>query len=172
MATQAQPAVSAAIQAQAIAYDVRMSAQKVRLVVDLIRGKRAEEAVQILRFTKKRAAHTVEKVLRSAIANAEVKAEQASESLDVDQLFVSECFVNEGIRWKRIRSAPFGRAYHYQKRTSHIIVKVAEHRGAAESRAAAAAAEAARTTGVAGAVKKVRKALARAGKPQRVKKKK
>lgn len=172
MATQAQPLVSGAIEARAMARNVRMSPQKARLVVDLIRGKRAEDAVQILRFTKKRAALPIEKVLRSAIANAEQKAESAGESLDVDQLFVSECFVNEGMRWKRIRSAPFGRAYHYQKRTAHIIVKVAEHRAAAATRAAAAVAEAAQSKGVAGAVKKVRKALAGAGKPQRTKKKK
>ncbi len=168
MATQAQPVISSAIQAQAIAHDVRMSAQKARLVIDLIRGQRAEDAVQILRFTKKRAAHTIEKVLRSAIANAEHLAGEAGESLDVDQLYVSECFVNEGIRWKRIRSAPFGRAYRYQKRTAHIVVKVAEHRAAAESRAARAAAEAAKSKGVAG---KIRKAIAGAARPQRSKKK-
>lgn len=173
MATQAQALTAApSIEAQAILRHVRMSPQKARLVVDLIRGQRAEDAVQILRFTKKRAAHPIEKVLRSAIANAERKAEDAGESLDVDQLFVSECFVNEGARWKRIRSAPFGRAYRYQKRTAHIIVKVAEHRAAAESRAAAAAAEAARSKGVAGTVKKIRKAVTGAAKPQQVKRKK
>ena len=172
MATQAQPAVAPAIQAQAIAYDVRMSPQKARLVVDLIRGQRAEDAVQILRFTKKRAAHPIEKVLRSAIANAERKAEDAGESLDVDQLFVSECFVNEGARWKRIRSAPFGRAYRYQKRTAHIIVKVAEHRSAAETRVAASAAEAAKSKGVAGVMKRARKALSGAAQAPKTKKKK
>jgi len=171
MATQAQPVTASSIQAEAILRHTRMSPQKARLVVDLIRGKRAEDAVQILRFTKKRAAHAIEKVLRSAIANAEHKASEAGESLDVDQLYVSECFVNEGARWKRIRSAPFGRAYRYQKRTAHIIVKVAEHRTAAESRSAAAAAEAAGTAGVKGTVKKLRRALAGAAKPQ-VKKKK
>lgn len=172
MATHAQPLVAASIEAQAILRHARMSPQKARLVVDLIRGQRAEDAVQILRFTKKRAAHTIEKVLRSAIANAERKADEAGESLDVDQLFVSECFVNEGMRWKRIRPAPHGRAHHYQKRSAHIVVKVAEHRSAAVSRAAAAAAEAAGSKGVAGAVKKVRKALAGAAKPQRAKSRK
>jgi len=171
MATQAQPLTDTRIQAEAILRHARMSPQKARLVVDLIRGKRAEDAVQILRFTKKRAALPIEKVLRSAIANAEHKASEAGESLDVDQLYVSECFVNEGARWKRIRSAPFGRAYRYQKRTAHIIVKVAEHRTAAESRAAHAAAEAAGSKGVKGTIKKVRKALVGAAKPQ-VKKKK
>src|ERR1700689_3748453 len=90
------------IEANALAKHVRMSPQKVRLVVDLIRGHRAEEAVQILRFTKKRAARDIEKVLRSAIANAERKAEDAGASLDVDELFVSRAFVNEGSRWKRL----------------------------------------------------------------------
>src|ERR1700751_1495648 len=108
-----------AIEAQALSRHVRMSPQKVRLVVDLIRGHRAEDALQILRYAKKRAARDVEKVLRSAIANAERKAEDAGANLDVDELFVSTCFVNEGSRWKPLRPAPMGRAFHYQKRTSH-----------------------------------------------------
>ena len=118
---------SPVIEAQALLRHLRMSPQKVRLVVDLIRGQRAEDALQILRYTKKRAAHDIEKVLRSAIANAERKAEDAGASLDVDELYVSPCFVNEGSRWKRLRPAPMGRAFHYQKRTAHIVVAVAEH---------------------------------------------
>jgi len=168
MATQ--PLATTAIEAQAIARYIRVSPQKARLVVDLIRGHRAEDAIQILRFTKKRAARDVEKVLRSAIANAERKADDAGESLDVDQLFVARCFVNEGPRWKRIRPAPMGRAFRYQRRTSHIFVAVAEHRQAAESRIAAAAAEAAEHKGVKGAVKRVRKQLA--GSKRRAPKKK
>ncbi len=143
-----------------MAKHVRMSPQKARLVVDLIRGQKAEDALQILRFTRKRAARDIEKVLRSAIANAERKAEDAGESLDVDRLFVSRCFVNEGSRWKRLRPAPMGRAFRYQKRTSHIVVAVAEHHLAAQERAAAAAAEAEAHKGVKGAVKKARRALA------------
>src|SRR5580693_6072876 len=77
---------------------IRVSPQKARLVIDLIRGQRAEEALQTLRFTKKRVAKEVEKTLRSAIANAERKAEDSGESLDVDALFVTRCFVNEGPR--------------------------------------------------------------------------
>src|SRR5277367_1323848 len=123
-----------AIEAVAMAKHVRMSPQKIRLVVDMIRGQRAEEALQILRFTKKRATRDVEKVLRSAIANAERKAEDAGASLDVDHLFVSNAYVNEGSRWKRLRPAPMGRAYRYQKRTSHITVAVAEHHTAAAQR--------------------------------------
>ena len=130
------------IEGMAMARHVRMSPQKVRLVVDLIRGQRAEDALQTLRFTKKRVAQGLEKTLRSAIANAERKAEDAGASLDVDELFVSRCFVNEGSRWKRLRPAPMGRAFRYQKRTAHIVVGVAEHQRAAANRAAAAAAEA------------------------------
>jgi large subunit ribosomal protein L22 len=149
-----------AIEAHALARFVRMSPQKVRLVIDLIRGLRAEQALQTLRYTKKRAARDVEKVLRSAIANAERKAEDAGASLDVDELYVSHCFVNEGPRWKRLRPAPMGRAYRYQKRTAHIVVAVAEHHmAAAERTAAAAAAAAAESKGVRGAVKKARRVL-------------
>jgi large subunit ribosomal protein L22 len=148
-----------AIEAHALLRHLRMSPQKVRLVVDLIRGQRAEDALQILRYTKKRAARDVEKVLRSAIANAERKAEDAGASLDVDELYVSSCFVNEGTRWKRLRPAPMGRAFHYQKRTAHVTVAVAEHHVAAAERSAAAAATAESEKGMRGAVKKARKAL-------------
>jgi large subunit ribosomal protein L22 len=157
MATGTQP--STAIEALALARFVRVSPQKARLVVDLIRGHRAEEALHTLQFTKKRVAREIEKVLRSAISNAERKAEDAGDSLDVDSLFVSKCFVNEGPRWKRIRPAPMGRAFRYQKRTSHIVVYVAEHQTAAATRAATAAAEAEASKGVKGAVRKARKAL-------------
>ena len=148
-----------AIEAQALSRHVRMSPQKARLVVDLIRGQRAEDALQILRYTKKRAARDIEKVLRSAIANAERKAEDAGASLDVDELYVSRCFVNEGSRWKRLRPAPMGRAFRYVRRTAHIVVAVEEHHRAAAERTAAAQAEAASEKGVRGAVKKARKAL-------------
>ena len=162
-----EPILAPAIEAVAIAKHVRMSPQKVRLVVDLIRGKRAEDALQILRFTMKRASRDVEKVLRRAIANAERKAEDAGASLDVDHLFVSNCFVNEGSRWKRLRPAPMGRAFRYQRRTAHIVVGVAEHHVAAQQRVAAATAEAESQKGVAGAVKKARQALAGKKKPAR-----
>src|SRR6202046_723223 len=138
---------------------VRVSPQKARLVIDLIRGQRAEDALQTLRFTKKRVAKEIEKTLRSAIANAERKADDAGTSLDVDQLFVTSCFVNEGPRWKRMRPAPMGRGFRYQKRTSHNVVNVAEHVRAAESRAAEAAAEAQGSKGGKGAGRKERKAL-------------
>lgn len=141
---------------------IRVSPQKARLVVDLIRGHRAEDALQTLRFTKKRIAREIEKILHSAIANAQHKADEAGASLDVDALYVARCFVNDGPRWKRLRPAPMGRAFRYQKRTSHIIVEVSEHHRAAADRVAAAAAEAAESKGVRGAVRKARKALTEA----------
>jgi len=150
---------SGEIQAVAEARFIRVSPQKARLVVDLIRGQRAGDALQTLRFTKKRVAREVEKTLRSAIANAERRADDSGASLDVDALYVSRCCVNEGPRWKRMRPAPMGRGFRYQKRTSHIVVEVAEHHRAAADRAAAAAAEAAASKGVKGAVRKARKAL-------------
>src|SRR5277367_4833522 len=149
---------------------VRVSPQKARLVVDLIRGQRAEEALQTLRFTKKRIARDIEKTLRSAIANAERKADDAGSSLDVDQLFVTSCFVNEGPRWKRMRPAPMGRGFRYQKRTSHIVVEVSEHHRAVAGRVAAAAAEAQASKGVRGAVRKARKALEQRNNPKKKKK--
>jgi large subunit ribosomal protein L22 len=149
----------------------RVSPQKARLVIDLIRGRRAEEALHTLQFTKKRVAKEIEKTLRSAIANAERKAEDSGESLDVDELFVTRCYVNEGPRWKRMRPAPMGRGFRYQKRTSHIVVEVAEHHRAAENRVADAAEEARASKGVKGAVRKARKALEQRSKPGKKKKK-
>ena len=113
------------MEARATAKFIRVSPPKARLVIDLIRGKNAGEAINILRFTKKRVSGQVEKVLRSAIANAE----QKSESVDVDRLVVSRAYVNEGPRVKRVRPAPMGRAYRYQRRMSHITVVVEEHKG-------------------------------------------
>jgi large subunit ribosomal protein L22 len=170
MGTQAQPLVTRAIEARALARHIRVSPQKARLVMNLIRGQRAGDALQILQFTKKRVARDVEKVLRSAIANAERKADDAGESLDVDELYVTRCFVNEGPRWKRIRPAPMGRAYRYQRRTSHLLVAVAEHHRAAAERVTAAAVEAESQKGVKGAARRVRKALAGAKRPAKKKK--
>jgi large subunit ribosomal protein L22 len=110
------------MEAKAEARYIRVSAQKARLVVDLIRGQQAGKALSTLRATNKRIAPTVEKVLQSAIANAQNR----NEDVDVDRLVVSEAYVNEGPRMKRIRPAPMGRAYRYQRRMSHIVIKVAE----------------------------------------------
>jgi large subunit ribosomal protein L22 len=106
---------------------IRTSAQKAGLVMDLIRGKRAAEAIAILRFTKKAIAKDIEKTLRSAIANAVLVAERNEKRrLDEDDLFVSACYANQGPSQKRVRPAPMGRAYRVIKRTTHLTVKVAE----------------------------------------------
>jgi large subunit ribosomal protein L22 len=110
------------MEARAEARYVRTSPQKVRLVVDMIRGQKAGAAINILRSTNKRIAPMVEKVLRSAIANAENR----NNDVDVDQLVVTEAYVNEGPRMKRIRPAPMGRAYRYQRRMAHITVMVGD----------------------------------------------
>jgi large subunit ribosomal protein L22 len=109
-------------QVKAEARYIRVSPQKARLVVDLIRGMQAGAALSTLRTTNKRVAPTVEKVLQSAIANATNRFED----VDVDRLFVSEAYVNEGPRMKRVRPAPMGRAYRIQRRSAHIVIKVTE----------------------------------------------
>ena len=101
---------------------LKASPQKVRLVADLVRGKKVEEAIQILRFTKKTSAKDLEKLLRSAVANAENK----EANVDVDDLVVSKIYVNEGPREKRVQPAPMGRAYRVQKRKSHITIHVSD----------------------------------------------
>jgi large subunit ribosomal protein L22 len=101
---------------------LKASPQKVRLVADLVRGKKVEEAIQILRFTKKTSAKDLEKLLRSAIANAENK----EANVDVDDLVVSKIYVNEGPREKRVQPAPMGRAYRIQKRKAHITIHVSD----------------------------------------------
>jgi large subunit ribosomal protein L22 len=111
-----------AVLARAEARYVRVSPQKARLVMDMIRGQQAGHAINILNATNKRIAPAIEKVLRSAIANAENK----SQDVDVDRLFIAEAYVNDGPRMKRIRPAPMGRAYRYQRRMAHIVVKLGE----------------------------------------------
>jgi large subunit ribosomal protein L22 len=110
------------MEARAEARHVRVSPQKARLVVDAIRGHQVADALAILKVTNKRIAPAVEKLLRSAIANAENR----SDSVNVDKLYVKEAYVNDGPRNKRIRPAPMGRAYRYQRRTAHIALQVAE----------------------------------------------
>lgn len=108
----------------------RVSPQKARLVLDLIRGRRVGEALETVAFTRKRVAPLVEKVLRSAIDNASYLSQERGEDLDVDRLWVKQAIANEGPRMKRVRPAPMGRAYRYQRRMSHIIISVAEKGGA------------------------------------------
>jgi len=111
------------IQAQATARYIRTSAQKAGLVLDLIRGKDVNRALATLKFTRKSVADDVAKVLRSAIANAQQKD---GFSGDVDRLFVSACFANQGPSAKRVRPAPMGRAFRVLKRTAHLTVHVSE----------------------------------------------
>ena len=100
-----------------------MSPRKMRLVVDNIRGKKVDEALDILRFTKKEAAEWVEKVLLSAIANWEHKLD-GIESADDYNLIITKAFVDEGTMLKRFRPAPHGRAHRIRKRTNHITLVV------------------------------------------------
>jgi large subunit ribosomal protein L22 len=112
------------MQARAIAKYVRMSPRKVRLVVDQIRGKGVNDAYAILQFSKKGAAEPVGKTLRSAVANAQNKAQDQGDVLDLDELVVHEVFVDEGPTLRRYRAAAQGRAAPIRKRTSHITVVV------------------------------------------------
>src|SRR5262245_31210301 len=114
---------AAGIEARATARFVRTSAQKAGLVLDLIRGKDVNRALATLKYTRKGIADEVAKVLRSAIANAQ---NRDGFSGDVDRLFVSACFANQGPSAKRVRPAPMGRAFRVLKRTAHLTVKVSE----------------------------------------------
>ena len=112
------------MKAQAIAKSVGMSPRKVRLVADLIRGRNVNEAYSILKFSKKAASRPLEKTLRSAVANAQQKADKEGAFLDTDELVVREAYVNEGPRMKRFRAAAMGRAAPRIKRTSQITIVV------------------------------------------------
>jgi len=109
----------------------RTSPQKAKLVLDLIKGLRVETAINTVAFTNKRIAPVVEKVLRSAVANAQNLSDEKGLDIDVDNLYVKTAVANEGPRMKRIRPAPMGRAFRYQRRIAHIIITVAEKRSAA-----------------------------------------
>jgi large subunit ribosomal protein L22 len=105
---------------------MRVSPQKARLVLDLIKGRRVEEARNILLFTKKRAALTVGKLLQSAIDNANFLSTEKNIDVDLDQLYVKRAVANDGPRMKRIRPAPMGRAYRYVRRIAHLEIVLAE----------------------------------------------
>lgn len=120
------------MQVSATLRHLQASAQKVRLVADLIRGKDVQEAVNILGLTKKSAARDVQKLLKSAIANAEHR----DEKIDVDKLYVKEIFVDGGPSLKRIQPATMGRAFRIMKRQSHVTIRL-ETRRAASTKAAA-----------------------------------
>src|SRR4051794_20292250 len=111
------------IEAQATSKYIRTSAQKAGLVLDLIRGKDVNKALATLKFARKSVAEDIHKLLRSAIANA---TQKDGFSGDVDRLFVSACYANQGPSQKRVRPAPMGRAYRVLKRTAHLTVQVSE----------------------------------------------
>src|SRR2546426_6163499 len=105
---------------------LRVSPQKARLVLDLIKGRRVEEARNTLAFTKKRVAAHVGKLLQSALDNANFLASEKNIDVEIDNLYVKSAIANDGPRMKRIRPAPQGRAYRYQRRISHIELVLAE----------------------------------------------
>jgi len=105
---------------------MRVSPQKARLVLDLIKGRRVEDALNTLLFTKKRVAATVGKLLRSAVENANYLSSEKGIDVDVDSLYVKRAVANDGPRMKRIRPAPMGRAYRYVRRIAHIELVLAE----------------------------------------------
>jgi large subunit ribosomal protein L22 len=107
----------------------RVSPQKARLVLDLIKGRGVEEALTVAQFTKKRIAPVIHKLLISAVDNAKYLSGEQGLDLDVDNLYVKQALANEGPRMKRIRPAPMGRAFRYQRRLTHIILTVAERDG-------------------------------------------
>ena len=111
------------VEAQATARGIRTSAQKAGLVCDLIRGKSVNQALATLQFTRKIIAREIAKVLRSAVANLQQKDGFGG---DIDRLFVSACYANQGMSMKRVRPAPMGRAYRVVKRTAHLTVHIAE----------------------------------------------
>lgn len=116
------------MEARAGAKNVRMSARKMRLVIDQIRGRDVNEAYAILQFSKKKASRPIDKVLRSAVANATYRSDEAGESLDVDELYVREAYVDEGRTLRRWRARAYGRATPVLKRSSHVTVVVDKRR--------------------------------------------
>ena len=124
------------MEASAKATNVKISSQKAKLVMDLIRGRRYSEAREILRFTNKRAAGMIFKILESARANAEQLAQQENVLVDVDDLWVKACYANTGTTKfrRRVRPAPMGRAYRERRHYSHLIVVVSSEKRAKTKR--------------------------------------
>jgi len=135
----------------------RGSPQKAKLVLDLIKGLRVEAAINLVAVTNKRWSPVVEKVLRSAIQNAVYLSDEKNLDIDVDNLYVKTAIANEGPRMKRIRPAPMGRAFRYQRRISHIIVTVAEKKAKVAVAAEAPATPVKKTAGKPAAKKAVAK---------------
>ena len=105
---------------------VRVSPQKARLVLELIKGQRVEDALNTLAFTKKRIAGKIEKLVRSAVENANYLSTEKNVDVDLDNLYVKHAVANDGPRMKRIRPAPMGRAYRYVRRIAHLEIALAE----------------------------------------------
>ena len=118
--------VKSGIEAHAIQRTTRQSPYKMRLVIDQIRGQRVNDALALLKFSKKHAAKQIEKTLASAVANAEQRARKTNANLDVDALVITKAIVNEGPKLKRWTPAAMGRATPMLKRTSHVEIIVAE----------------------------------------------
>ncbi len=142
---------------------LRVSPQKVRLVLDLIKGRQVEDALNTLTFTKKGCAPDVQKVLQSAIKNADFLSQEKGLEVDVDRLYVKRAVANEGPRMKRIRPAPMGRAFRYQRRMAHIEIALAERGRGSRAEVATTVGEEAEAKPAAKAVKKTagRKAKAK-----------
>jgi large subunit ribosomal protein L22 len=120
----------------------RVSPQKAKLVLDLIKGKPVGQAINIVAFTNKRIAPVIEKTLRSAVQNAQYLSDERGLDVDVDKLYVKTAVANEGPRMKRIRPAPMGRAFRYQRRIAHIVITIGEKKtGAVEVETSTPAAE-------------------------------
>jgi large subunit ribosomal protein L22 len=138
----------------------RVSPQKARLVLDLIKGRGVQEALETAAFTKKRIAPVIHKLLTSAVDNAKYVSGEQGLDLDVDNLYVKLALANDGPRMKRVRPAPMGRAFRYQRRLTHIILSVAERNGGSSlvtrvDEPVAAKATKGKTAGASKAVKKV-----------------
>jgi large subunit ribosomal protein L22 len=147
---------------------MRVSPQKARLVLDLIKGRRVEDALNTLAFTKKRVAPTIEKLLRSALENANYLSTEKGTDVDVDNLYVKRAVANDGPRMKRIRPAPMGRAYRYVRRISHIEIALAEKNKNGNDRVATVVgAEEKAAAPVKGAAKKSSKKKAAANKSKK-----
>jgi large subunit ribosomal protein L22 len=135
---------------------MRVSPQKARLVLDLIKGRRVEEARNTLLFTKKRVAATVGKLLQSAIDNANFLSTEKGVDVDLDNLYVKSAVANDGPRMKRIRPAPQGRAFRYVRRISHLEIVLAERTRNGAPVATAAGEETASTKAAASAKPKAK----------------
>ena len=141
---------------------MRVSPQKARLVLDLIKGRRVEDALNTLRFTNKRVAATVEKLLRSALENANYLSTEKGIDVDVDALYVKNAVANDGPRMKRIRPAPMGRAFRYVRRIAHLEIVLAEKNKNGQSHATVVGEEEHKTAAPKAAAKK-RAAVKKAG---------